>query len=144
MKRIFFAFALFVSAVSFAATPNVDEQVSKQFKETFPAALDVKWHEYETFYEVVFKNNDILCRVKYDLKGNIISTRRDYHEKDLSLFIVAKVKEKYQGKKIFGVTEVTSSEGVLYNIVLEDDKNWTNITTDETGNITQVQKLKKV
>jgi hypothetical protein len=143
MKRIFFAFALLVSTVSFAATPNVDEQVSKQFKETFPAALDIKWFEYESFYEVVFKNNDILCRVKYDLKGNIISTRRDYTEKDLSLFIVAKIKEKYQGKKIFGVTEITSSEGVTYNIVLEDDKYWTNINSDESGNISKLQKLKK-
>ena len=143
MKRILFALALLVSTASFATSPNVDEQVSKQFKETFPAAIEVKWYDYETFYEVVFKNNDILCRVKYDLKGNIISTRRDYHEKDLSLFIVAKVKEKYTGKKIFGVTEITSSEGVIYNIVLEDDKNWINLNSDESGNISQVQKLKK-
>jgi hypothetical protein len=143
MKKIFFALALLVGTASFAANPEVDEQVSKQFKETFPSAQEVKWFEYETFYEVVFKNNDILCRVKYDLKGNIISTRRDYTEKDLSLFIVAKVKEKYQGKKIFGITEITSSEGVTYNIVLEDDKYWTNINSDESGNFSQVQKLKK-
>jgi hypothetical protein len=143
MKKIFFALALLVSTASFATSPEVDEQVSKQFKETFPAAIEVKWYDYETFYEVVFKNNDILCRVKYDLKGNIISTRRDYHEKDLSLFIIAKVKEKYAGKKIFGVTEITSSEGVTYNIVLEDDKNWINLNSDESGNISQVQKLKK-
>jgi len=143
MKRILFALALLVSIASFATSPEVDEQVSKQFKETFPAAMEVKWYDYETFYEVVFKNNDMLCRVKYDLKGNIISTRRDYHEKDLSPFIVAKVKEKYAGKKIFGVTEITSSEGVIYNIVLEDDKNWINLNSDESGNISQVQKLKK-
>ena len=142
MKKIFIAIALLVGTASFA-TPTVDEQVSKQFRETFPAALEVKWYEYETFYEVVFKNNDILCRVKYDLQGHIISTRRDYNEKDLSLFIVAKVKEKYKGKKIFGVTEITSSEGVSYNIVLEDDNYWTNIVADESGNINQVQKLKK-
>jgi hypothetical protein len=143
MKKIFFAFALLVSTASFASNTLVDDQVSKQFKETFPAAVDVKWYDYESFYEVVFKNNDMLCRVKYDLKGNIISTRRDYHEKDLSLFIVAKVKEKYAGKKIFGVTEITSSDGISYNIVLEDDKNWININSDESGNISQVQKLKK-
>ena len=143
MKKILFALALLVSTISFAKSPEVDEQVSKRFKETFPTAIEVKWYDYETFYEVVFKNNDILCRVKYDLKGNIISTRRDYHEKDLSLFIVAKVKEKYAGKKIFGITEITSTEGVIYNIVLEDDKNWINLNSDESGNISQVQKLKK-
>jgi hypothetical protein len=143
MKRIFFALALLVSTVSFAANLPVDEQVSKQFKQTFPAAVNVKWYDYETFYEVVFKNNDILCRVKYDLKGKIISTRRDYYEKDLSLYIVARVKEKYAGKKIFGITEITSYDGVSYNIVLEDDRNWINISSDESGNISQVQKLKK-
>ena len=143
MKKILFALALLINTASFATSPEVDEQVSKQFKETFPTAIEVKWFDYETFYEVVFKNNDILCRVKYDLKGNIISTRRDYHENDLSLFIVAKVKERYAGKKIFGVTEITSSEGVIYNIVLEDDRNWINLNSDESGNISQVQKLKK-
>lgn len=143
MKKILFALALFASTASFATNPLVDETVSKQFKESFPGAVNVKWYDYETFYEVVFKSNDMLCRIKYDLKGNIISTRRDYSEKDLSLFIVAKVKEKYTGKKIFGVTEITSSEGVVYNIVLEDEKNWINLNADESGNISQVQKFKK-
>ena len=143
MKKIFFSLAMLVTTASFATSPEVDEQVSKQFKETFPSAIEEKWYDYETFYEVVFKNNDILCRVKYDLKGSIISTRRDYHEKDLSLFIIAKVKEKYAGKKIFGVTEITSSDGVTYNIVLEDDKSWINLNSDESGNLSQVQKLKK-
>jgi hypothetical protein len=77
------------------------------------------------------------------MKGNIMSTRRDYFEKDLSLFIVAKVKEKYPGKTIFGITEITSVEGASYNIVLEDEKNWTTITSNDSGDLTLVQKLKK-
>ena|SRR5215218_2515666 len=143
MKRVFYGLALLLSTTSFAATPTVDEQISKQFKETFPTALNTKWYEYETFYEVVFENNQVLCRIKYDFKGNIISVRRDYYEKDLSLFIVAKIKEKYAGKRIFGITEITSSEGIVYTIVLEDDKNWITVNASDNGELSLVQKLKK-
>lgn len=143
MKRIFYVLVLLVSMSAFAATPPLDEQISKQFKETFPTALNANWYEYETFYEVLFENNQVPCRVKYDLKGNIISVRRDYYEKDLSLFIVAKVKEKYPGKKIFGITEVTSDEGVFYTIILEDEKNWITLSSNDSGDMHLVQKLKK-
>lgn len=142
MKRVLFGLVLLISTVSFAATP-VNEKVTSRFAETFPAAENAKWYEYENFYEVFFVNNDITCRVKYDLQGNILSARRDYYEKNLSLYITAKVKEKFPGKKIFGVTEVTTQDGVAYTIVLEDDKNWTTITSNEIGNFSVVQKLKK-
>ena len=143
MKKIFLGMAIFVSATIFAANPGVDEQVSKLFKETFPTAVNVKWYEYETFYEVLFENNQVICRIRYDLQGNIIWSRRDYYEKDLSPFIAARVKEKYRGKKIFGITEITSAEGVTYTIVLEDDKNWITINSDDSGELRFVQKLKK-
>ena len=142
MKRVLFGLVLLISAISFAATP-VNEKVTSRFAETFPAAQNAKWYEYENSYEVFFVNNDITCRVKYDLQGNIISARRDYYENHLSLYLLAKVKEKFSGKKIFGVTEVTTQDGVVYTIVLEDDKNWTTITSNETGNFSVVQKLKK-
>jgi hypothetical protein len=143
MKRVLFGLVLLISTVSFAATPPVNEKVASRFAETFPAAENAKWYEYESFYEVFFVNNEITCRVTYDLQGNIISARRDYYEKNLSLFIVAKVKEKFPGKKIFGVTEVTTQDGIVYTIVLEDEKNWTTITSNEIGNFNVVQKLRK-
>jgi hypothetical protein len=142
MKRVLFGLMLLISTVSFAATP-VNEKVTSRFAETFPTAENAKWYEYENSYEVFFVNNDMTCRVKYDPQGNILETRRDYYEKHLSLYIVAKVKEKFAGKKIFGVTEVTTQDGVVYTIVLEDDKNWTTITSNEIGNFNVVQKLKK-
>ena len=142
MKRVLFGLVLLISTVSFAAT-SVNEKVTSRFAETFPAAQNAKWYEYENFYEVFFVNNDITCRIKYDLQGNILSARRDYYENHLSLYLLAKVKEKFTGKKIFGVTEATTQDGVVYTIVLEDDKNWTTITSNETGNFSVVQKLKK-
>jgi hypothetical protein len=131
-----------ISTSSFA-NPPVDEKISSRFKETFPNASNEKWYEYEGFYEVLFQTNDISCRMKYDMQGHIISVRRDYTEKDLSLYILAKLKAKYTGKKIFGVTEITTEGGTNYNIVLEDEKHWITVKSDATGNMSIAQKLKK-
>ena len=51
--------------------------------------------------------------------------------------------EKYPGKKIFGITEVSNSENLTYNIVLEDEKYWYNIESDATGIIKLNKKLEK-
>ena len=80
MKRVLFGLVLLISTVSFPATP-VNEKVASRFAETFPTAENAKWYEYENSYEVFFVNNDMTCRVKYDLQGNILETRRDYYEK---------------------------------------------------------------
>lgn len=143
MKKIAFGIALLISTSSFAANPPVDEKVSKIFMESFPHISNAKWYEYESFYEVLFETNKITSRIKYNLNGHVLSVRRDYYEKDLPLFVFVKVKEKYTGKKIFGVTEITSEEGVTYNIILEDDKNWITVKADATGNMHITQKLNK-
>lgn len=143
MKKIFYGFCLLLSTSSFAASPPVDEKISSRFKESFPNAANEKWYEYDGFYEVLFQNNDVSCRMKYDMQGHVISVRRDYSEKDLSLYILAKLKSKYSGKKIFGVTEITNDYGTIYSIVLEDEKHWITVKSDATGNMSIAQKLKK-
>lgn len=132
-----------LSTTAFAKHPPLDERIVEQFEKTFPAASNVKWSEYETFYEVVFYNNQIMCRARYDRKGTILSVLRYYYEKDLPHFISAKVKERYPGKKIFGVTEVNSEVGLDYRIVLEDEKRWYHVNSDESGNLHLFKKYKK-
>ena len=51
--------------------------------------------------------------------------------------------EKYPGKKIFGITEVSTSDMITYHIVLEDNKYWLNVQSDATGNISLEKKLIK-
>jgi hypothetical protein len=144
MKKIF-GLVLFLLIASFAmATPTtVNDKVLKAFSQLFPKVANPAWYEYETYYEVYFDNNNVKCRIRYDLDGNIMSTRRDYMEPVLSPFIKAKINEKYPDKKIFGVTEITSDEGLSYIIILEDEKHWYHVTSDGTGQIYLQKKLIK-
>ncbi len=143
MKKILYGLCILLSTASFAASPTVDEKVSTRFNQTFPNAVNVKWYEYATFYEVVFLNNGISCMLKYDLQGNVLSLRRDYYEKDLPLFIKAKLKLNYEKKRIFGITEITTDDAISYTIILEDEKHWITVKSNENGSMSIVQKLKK-
>jgi hypothetical protein len=61
----------------------------------------------------------------------------------LPLLVLSKVKSKFNGKKIFGVTEESSDNGTFYHIILEDEKHWVNITADSYGSIRVDKKYNK-
>ena len=141
-KIVFILLSVCIASVTFA-DPGVNEKVLKVFNDAFPSVQNARWHDYETYYEVYFEKDDMKCRIKYDQDGNVIGTRRDYYETHLSPFIKAKVTKKYFGKKIFGVTEMTSDSEMYYIITLEDEKSWTQLKADATGQMSVVEKLKK-
>ena len=144
MKKLLFAAATFISLSSFANPPaDIDAKVIKAFNETFAYARDVVWNEMDGFYEVTFKQNDIQSRVQYDAEGNVLASIRYYSEQQLPLNVLAKVKKNYAGKKVFGVTEVANEEMVVYEIVLEDEKNWIIVQADAAGTMVQKKKYKK-
>lgn len=147
MKKIILASVVaIVSITTVFAYPKslVTEKVLKVFHESFPEVRQPSWYTFDNYYEVYFTNPDnSSCRIDYSPDGIVLSTTRYYNEQNLSPAIRAKVCEKYPGKKIFGITEVSNSENVTYHIVLEDDKYWYNITSDATGIIKLDKKLER-
>lgn len=147
MKKIIFACltALISTTSLFAAPPSiVTEKVLKVFRDAFPEVKEPTWYNFDTYYEVYFTNPDnSSCRIDYNPEGIVLSTTRYYTSQNLAPAIRAKVNEKYPGKKIFGITEVSNNENVTYHIVLEDDKNWLTVQSDATGNITLEKKMVK-
>ena len=147
MKKIIcLCLVAIISATSVFAVPAslVTEKVLKVFHETFPEVKQPSWYTFDNNYEVFFTNADnSSCRIDYTPEGIVISTTRYYTEQNLSPVIRAKVNEKYPGKKIFGITEVSNSENVTYYIVLHDDKYWYNIESDATGIMKLNKKLEK-
>lgn len=131
---------LFMSA-SFAADPN--QKVLDAFSKTFKQVKEVNWQDVDNNYEANFNQNNITYRVMYDQEGNVVKSIRYYYAQNLPIFIQAKLTKKYDGKKVFGVTELTTESDVIYYIILEDAKTWTHVQSDAYGNMFTEKKLKK-
>src|SRR5690349_2240132 len=142
MKRLLYVAAIIVGlSASAAPSPNeVNEKVKKAFSETFTDAQDVTWHEYDTYAQANFRLDEVQIRAQYDENGRLIKTIRYYGEKQLLPNIVSKVKQRFAGKVIGGVTETSSDDEVTFVINLKDDKNWYIIKSDVYGNLQQVEK----
>ena len=147
MKTIIFVcLAALISTTSVFAAPTspVTEKVLKVFHDAFPEVTQPTWYDFDNYYEVYFKNADnTSCRIDYNPDGVVLKTIRYYGSQNLPPVIRAKVSEKYPGKQIFGITEVSNSEMLEYHIVLEDDKYWLTVQSDATGNISLEKKLVK-
>ena len=144
MKKIFFSAAVLVSLLSFATPPtDVNDKVLKAFNETFAHAQDVQWIETGNQYQANFMQNEIQARVWYDADGNLLQSVRYYKEQNLPLTVLAKLKSNYAGKKVFGVTELSTQTETTYQVVLEDAKTWTIVDADAYGQLTLKKKYKK-
>ena len=144
MKKIFLAaLILGCSFRVLADDPTVDEKVLTAFNKTFQYAQDVSWTVHTQSFEVKFKQDEITSRVTYDKEGNIIKTYRYYREDRLPLMVLAKLKNRYPDKSIYGVVEESSEEGTTYHVTLEDAKNCLDVRADLYGGIYQVKKMKK-
>ena len=143
MKKIVVTLVLAVAVSAAFATPPVSEKVLKTFQDAFPAVQNAKWYEFENYYQVYFDTDDVKCRIKYDFDGKVIGTIRYYGEKMLCPFLKIKLARKFPGKKIFGVTEISSDNEITYDCILEDDKSWMRVLADATGGMTVSEKFKK-
>lgn len=143
MKPVVLFLFLLVSAAATATPIKVDERIQKQFAEAFPVAQHTTWYSDENHYEVVFFLDSVQCRIVYRLDGSVERADRYYTEKHLPPFVVAKVKSKYKGYKVYGVTEVTTEMGVVYTLILEGDQKWLHVRTDDTGSSYVLKRFKK-
>lgn len=144
MKKLIICLSLFVATGAIAAEPpEVNQKVLKAFNETFVKAKDVVWHEMQNSYEARFKQSEIVTRAIYDTEGNLLSTTRYYSEEHLPINIISKLRKKYSGKSVFGVTESSTEDVVSYHIVLEDENTWYIVIADNSGALELSKKFKK-
>ena len=143
MKKLIYLAVMLISITATATPPEISEKVLKAFKETFANAEEVTWKELDNSCQANFKVNAIQVRAVYDNDGNLLETVRYYGEDNLPPNILARMKKKYAGKEIFGVTETSGDSDLSYYITLKDDKNWYTIKADPYGNTQQVDKFKR-
>ena len=144
MKKIILiaATTLFFASASMAAEPN--QKVLDAFHKTFQLVKEVSWQDMDNNkYEANFNQNNITYRVMYDEEGNVIKSIRYYFGPTLPIFIQSRLAKKYDGKKVYGVTEISTESELTYYIIMEDNSTWTHVKSDAFGNMYTEKKLKK-
>src|SRR6201999_34182 len=116
MKKIAFAtLALFLLLrVSAANGPEVQASLQQAFQKDFPNAENIHWAEDKEGFSVIFTVKSILTRITYDKKGKFTGSLRNYTEQILPFSLTNKLKKKYPGQEVYGVTEVTTTNDVTY------------------------------
>jgi hypothetical protein len=142
-KIIYLAVLLICISATAAAPPEVSEKVLKAFKETFTNAENVIWDEQEDQCQASFSQSEIQIRAVYDDDGNLLKTTRSYYEKNLPPNVLARLKKKYAGKEIFGITEVSTETEITYYVTLRDAKYFYKVEANAYGNSQQVEKFKR-
>lgn len=140
-KIIVLCCSCLIAAASFASDPNT--KVLKAFSETFAAAQNVKWQEFSDYYSVSFLYSGIQSKIKYDMEGNILGSIRYYDPSYLPLNILTKLKKENPSKELFGVTELSVDDDMVYFVKMYDAKHWITLKVDPSGNNQVVEKYKK-
>ena len=70
-------------------------------------------------------------------------TTRYYGEEMLPINILTKLKKKFVGKTVYGITESATENDVNYHIVLQDEKNWYIVKADSMGSMELFKKYRK-
>lgn len=126
-----------------ASNRKISEKALVSFQKLYPKADDVRWTEYSGGYVVYFTEDNIKCRVFYDEQGNITTSYRYYKAENLPPMIAGIITKRFEGKSIFGVTEIGSENSIVYELVLEDNHKWYHVRADAYGVCMMVEKFNK-
>ncbi|MBZ4189566.1 hypothetical protein [Niabella beijingensis] len=125
------------------ADPTVNEKVLKTFNQVFTEAQDVQWSTTAHYSEASFRSDAVSTRAMIDNNGVLIRTIRYYKESNLPSAVLYKIKKNYEGKEVYGVTEITNNEGTTYHVVIRDSRNLYKVTVDDSGTVQQTAKYKR-
>lgn len=145
MKKLLIMICVLLMAAGAYASPttDIDKKVIQTFEARFPNAQEATWHESTDQYLVNFVEKGIPSKVTYKKDGTLLNFMRYYQEETLPYHIQANLKNKYAGKKVFGVTEVTDADASIeYFVKLGDDKQWMTVKIDNSGFMTVIERFK--
>jgi len=136
---------MFLSRVNAGAvhSASIDPRVLKAFSLAFPSATNAKWYEDANGYTVAFSSPQISGVAIYNKEGELVKVRRSYSKELLALPIQISVKKNYPDKLISGITEVTTEDGIIYEITLKDQDHWYKLLSDDHGRLEMVQKFRR-
>jgi len=133
MKMVNLIFVLLLSLGLNASVPKVADKVLAAFAQSYPAARQVQWSPVNNHWQAYFQENGIINKLHYNAAGELVRATRYYQASHLNPQLLVKLHRKYKEQRIFGVTEITTGDLARYFIVLEDDKSWYHVESNEYG-----------
>ena len=91
---------------------------------------------------VVFTDASILTRVYYKPTGAYAGTIRYYNASALPADVASAIRSEFRAYNIIGVTEVSTANAIVYNVKIENDKNWKTVQVAE-GETSVTESYKK-
>lgn len=115
-KVIVYVASIFIITAAVAAAPG--SKLLQRFSETFPNAKNVKWRDDKDGYFASFTQNGNLNKVFYNTAGYFVYSLKYSDGSELPVNIKMALNKDFGGSKMIGVTEVTTQNGLVYNIKL--------------------------
>jgi hypothetical protein len=144
MKKYLFIISFLAAGISsMAAVSGINEKLVQSFNESYPHAVKVNWLEYLETYAVNFEETGVKSTIHYNKDGSFQCAFRYYSEEKLPYYLIVSLKEKFPGKKIYSVTELSTPSEINYYIKLEDAKTWKTVKVDSNGNFVVIEKFNK-
>lgn len=119
------------------------QQVLDGFKKEFSSAQNVTWAKQDEFDKATFVIAGRRAIAYFTSDGNLEGCVRDIFFDQLPLTVMTAVDRRYNDAVVLDVREITNAEGTSYRIRLESKDKKYRILISSSGNINEVQKLKK-
>jgi hypothetical protein len=100
-----------------------NERAVNNFKKEFSTAENASWTTMPDGFMTKFNQNSIKYRVGYNQKGNWQNTVRIYGVENLPASVKKTIDKVYDGYTIILVEEITTREGTVYIVHIEN-KEW--------------------
>jgi hypothetical protein len=116
----------------------VNSKAARHLFKNFTDANSVQWVIDEHENTAYFTRDGEFIKVRYDMNGRHISTRKTYAANKLDRYVAFLAKmDLDKDFSIYGVTEVATDTGKVYEIILQNKYYWgvVKIAEDNMGNL---------
>lgn len=105
---------------------NIPKKLKKDFSERFPKAKNLDWTKHKQMYEVVFFDDNMEKKVRYDSHFNWIETKSMMFRENMPSEIFNVAIEKYPDCEFNDLSHIENNKGQSYYklIVLKDGINY--------------------
>lgn len=131
------------SSVRASPVPEINDAVKASFNNEFAGARVIEWKEEAGFFKATFILGDHRTEAYFRENGQLEGSIRTLFYNQLPLAVMTAVDKRFVNADIWDVNEINNSLGTVYRITLESKQKKFRLRLDASGNITDIERVKK-